>query len=274
MEKNKHLLGKCRVEEMHCRTALSPSLLPSIDYTLNPYYGCQHGCIYCYVPNVFKINRQEWGKFVKPKTNIPNILARELKKKKRGIVGISTVTDPYQPLEKKYKLTRYCLEQLKRYDYPINILTKSSLITRDIDIIQKFSQSAVGISISSLYPGELENFEPNSSLILDRLDALTKFSKQGIYTYICMSPLYPTLSHKELPDLLKRYFSTGIKELVVDTLHLKPGVWPIIKEKLPEKTKEIFKTRLFNSNYYPTIFTEIERICRKNKIVYKRSFPH
>jgi len=274
MEKNNQALGKCRVEEMLCRTALSPSLLPSIDYTLNPYYGCQHGCKYCYVPNVFKINRQDWGKFVKPKTNIPKILAKELKKKKRGIVGISTVTDPYQPLEKKYQLTRYCLEQLQRYDFPINILTKSSLITRDIEIIQKFSQSAVGTTISSLNQDELDNLEPFTSPVQERLEAITKFSKKGIYTYIFMGPLYPTLNYENLPRLLKTYFSTGIKELVVDTLHLKPGVWPSIKEKLPEKTTEIFKTRLFNSDYYPTIFTEIERICIKNNVLYQRSFPH
>lgn len=274
MEKNNLLLGECRVEEMCCRTALSPSLLPSIDYTLNPYYGCQHGCIYCYAPNVFKINRQDWGKFVKPKTNIPKILAQELKNKKRGIVGISTVTDPYQPLEKKYQLTRYCLEQLQRYDYPINILTKSSLVTRDSDIIQKFSQSAVGVTITTVHPDEIENLEPYASVITERLEAITKFSNIGIYTYICMGPLFPTLNLEDIPGLLKTYFATGIRELVVDTVHLKPGIWPSIKEKLPEKTKEIFKTRLFNSNYYPTIFTEIERICRKNKIVYQRSFTH
>jgi len=274
MEKNNHSLGKCKVEDMLCRTALSPSLLPSIDYTLNPYYGCQHGCKYCYVPNVFKINRQDWGKFVKPKTNIPKILAKELKNKKRGIVGISTVTDPYQPLEKKYQLTRYCLEQLQRYDFPINILTKSSLVTRDIDIIQKFSQSAVGTTISSLNQDELDNLEPFTSPVQERLEAITKFSRKGIYTYIFMGPLYPTLNREHLPRLLKTYSSTGIKELVVDTLHLKPGVWPNIKEKLPDKTKEMFKNRLFNSEYYPKIFTEIERICIKNNVLYQRAFSH
>jgi len=274
MKKNNQRPGKCRVEEMVCRIALSPSLLPGIDYALNPYNGCQHGCAYCYVPNVFKISRDDWGTFVKPKTNIPKILAKELKNKKKGIVGISTVTDPYQPLEKKYQLTRYCLEQLLRYDFPINILTKSSLVTRDIDIIQKFSQSAVGTTISSLTQDEVDNLEPYTSPVQKRLDAITKFSEKGIYTYIFMGPLYPTLNHENLPGLLKTYFSTGIQELVVDTLHLKPGVWPNLREKLPEKTREMFKTRLFNSNYYPTVFTEIERICKKNNVTYQRAFPH
>jgi DNA repair photolyase len=274
MEKNNHTQGKCRVEELFCRTALSPSLLQGIDYSLNPYYGCQHGCKYCYVPNVFKINRQDWGIFVKPKKNIPKILSKELKNKKKGIVGISTVTDPYQPLEKKYRLTRYCLEQLYRYDWPINILTKSSLIQRDIQIIQKFSKSTVGMTISSLKQEELDYLEPFTSPVKERLEALSKFSKNGIYTYIFMGPLYPSLNYEDLPQVLETYFSTGIRELVVDKIHLKPGVWPNMREQLTGKTREIFKKRLFDTQYYPKIFTKIEELCLKNNVLYQRSFSH
>ena len=129
------------IKFIKCKSALSISKLPGLDYSLNPYVGCQHNCVYCYAPNVLKIDRINWGNIIGIKSNIPVILSKELKKKKIGIIGISTVTDPYQPIEKKYKLTRYCLDQLIKYDFPIHIQTKSSIINRDIDIISKISKS-------------------------------------------------------------------------------------------------------------------------------------
>ena len=120
------------IKEVKCKTALSKSNLPGLDYSLNPYRGCMHNCAYCYVPNVLRINREEWGKFVEVKINIQNVLSKEVKTKKQGIVGISTVTDPYQPIEKRNKITRFCLEQLLKYDFPISIQTKSSLVLKDI----------------------------------------------------------------------------------------------------------------------------------------------
>ena len=274
MKKKTNGEGQCRIEEILCRTALSPSLLPGLNYALNPYYGCQHACRYCYVPNVFHIIRQEWGKSIKPKINIPRILSKELKTTKRGLVGISTVTDPYQPLEKKYHLTRYCLEQLRKHDFPINILTKSTLIKKDIDIIEEFSECAVGMTIPSLNQDEIEILEPFTPPVQKRLETLTKFSKKGIYTYIFFGPIYPTIDTDNLPYLLKKYFSTGIKELIVDTFHLKPGIWPNIKDNLPVKTREIFKTHLFNKTYYPAILELIEKQCQKNGILYQKAFAH
>jgi len=132
-----------RIREVKCKTALSKSNLPGLDYSLNPYRGCQHSCAYCYVPNVLRIKRNEWGSFVDVKTNIPNVLSKELRIKKPGVVGISTITDPYQPAENNYKLTRYCLEQLLRHDFPVCIQTKSDLVARDIDLISKFSKAEV-----------------------------------------------------------------------------------------------------------------------------------
>ena len=93
------------VRQVRCKTALSPSSLPGLDYSLNPYRGCQHNCAYCYVPNVLRIKREDWGGFVDIKSNIPVVLARELKRKNKGVIGLSTVTDPYQSVEKKYNLS-------------------------------------------------------------------------------------------------------------------------------------------------------------------------
>ena len=82
-----------KVNEIKCKTALSKSKLPGLDYSLNPYRGCEHNCAYCYVPNVLRINREKWGTFVDVKTNIPNVLSKEIRNKEKGVVGLSTVTD-------------------------------------------------------------------------------------------------------------------------------------------------------------------------------------
>ncbi len=121
-----------RVSDVDCKRALGPSKLPGLDYALNPYRGCAFGCVYCYSPAVLREARP-LGSFVEARRNIPNALARELKSSRRGLVGIGTVTDPYQPLEGRYRLARLCLEQLLRYDFPISIQTKSPIVIRDLD---------------------------------------------------------------------------------------------------------------------------------------------
>jgi len=168
-----------KITEIKCKSALSKSRLPGLDYSLNPYKGCSHNCAYCYVPNVMRITRKEWGTFVEVKTNIPNILSKEIRKKEKGVVGISTVTDPYQEVEKKYKLTRFCLEQLLIHDFPVCIQTKSDIVTRDIDIIKKFSNAEVMFSIGTINDSERKILEPNSPSIKSRLEAMKEISENG-----------------------------------------------------------------------------------------------
>ena len=155
------------VSEVQCKTALSRSGIYGWIYTLNPYRGCMHGCKYCYAPNIIKTPRSTWGTFVEVKKNIPTILAKELKKTKPALVGISSVTDPYQQLEEKYKVTRYCLEQLLRYDFPISIITKSPLITRDLDLIKKFSYSEIAVTITTMDNELSRIMEPSAPSISD-----------------------------------------------------------------------------------------------------------
>ena len=221
-----------KTREVMCKTALSPSLLPGLHYSLNPYKGCQHNCTYCYVPNVLRIKRETWGHFVDVKTNIPLVLSKELRKKKNDVVGISTVTDPYQPIEKKYRITRYCLEQLLKYDFPAHIQTKSSLVTRDINIISKFSDAELMMSIGTLNDNERKLLEPYSSSVTERLDALRKYSDIGIQTSVFFGPIYPTISIDDIPMIIDRLIESGISEIWIDTLNLKPGIWDNIKRKL------------------------------------------
>lgn len=213
-----------RISQIKCKTALSKSNLPGLDYSLNPYRGCQHNCAYCYVPNILRIKRIEWGGFVEIKKNIPVILSNELRFKKPGIVAISTVTDPYQPVEKKFELTRYCLEQLLIHDFPVCIQTKSDLITRDIDLISKFTNPEVMFSIATLNDSERDILEPNTSTIQKRLNALKSFSDLGIKTSVFFGPVYPTIKIKDLSNIVDVFIENGAKEIMIDKLNLKPGI--------------------------------------------------
>jgi len=258
-----------KITETICKIALSKSNLPGLDYSLNPYRGCQHRCAYCYVPNVLRIPRDSWGHFVDVKTNIPVILSRELKKKKPGVVGISTVTDAYQPVEKKCKLTRYCLEQLLIYDFPICIQTKSNLVIRDIDIISKFSNAEVMLSIATLNDNERKLLEPNSSSIQDRLNTIQNFSDIGIKSSVFFGPIYPTIKFDDAPEIIDTFVQYGATEIMVDKLNLKPGIWKNIESTLDKNLNilDIFSKKLFeDENYFTKIRDDIKELGRRKNV--------
>jgi len=256
-----------KIGEVSCKTALSPSSLPGLDYSLNPYRGCQHGCAYCYVPNVLRIPRAEWSCFVDVKTNIPAVLSHELKKKKRGVVGISTVTDPYQPIEKKHNLTRYCLEQLLIHDFPVCIQTKSSLVTRDIDLISKFSKSEVMFSIGTSNDNERKILEPYASSIDERLVAMKKCRDAGIKTTVFFGPVYPTIKLDDISGVIDTFTNYGAKEIMVDKFNLKPGIFENL-EKFNISNFEIVKDEL----YFKEIFNEMKKYEKERKIKIVKAF--
>jgi DNA repair photolyase len=257
------------IKESTCKTALSPSKLPGLDYSLNPYRGCEHNCAYCYAPSILRIVRNEWGNFIFVKKNIPLVLSKELKKKKKGVVGISTVTDPYQPIEKKYQLTRYCLEQLLEYDFPISVQTKSSLVEKDIELISRFSNNEVIITISTLNDKERKLIEPNSSPIKNRLKILKKFAESGIPSSVFFGPIYPTISKDEIPKIIDTFIENGAYKIWIDPLRLKIGVWSEIKKNIiqNEKIFKIFSKNLFeNKKYYKELREEIISTTKKKNI--------
>ena len=255
-----------KVSEIQCKTALSRSGIYGWVYALNPYRGCMHGCKYCYAPNILRQCRDGWGESVQVKKNIPIILAKELKKLKPALVGISSVTDPYQDIENKYKLTQYCLEQLLKYKFPVSIITKSPLILRDIDLLLKFDYSEITITITTLDEKISNILEPYAPTIPKRLEALTKLSDSGFNAYAFIGPLYPTLEVDQVPDFIETIAETGVKTIMVDTLNLKPGIWASIENALSSmpEFRKIFLDRLFGDNdYYPKIIKEMENTCLK-----------
>ena len=240
-------------KEITCKTALSPSLLPGLDYTLNPYLGCEHACAYCYAPYTLHYAGEEpWGTFVSAKMNIPSILEREARKKKPGVVGISTVTDPYQPAEAKLQLTRRCLEVLLAKDFPICIQTKSALVTRDIDLIGLFKTKEVGFTVTTLDDHMKAIMEPGASLPGKRIKALKELTDAGIPAWAFIGPMIPGMIDDEiLASILAAIKETGVERVMFDRLRLKPGMWTQLEPFLREKDKlvlEACRSALFKND--------------------------
>jgi DNA repair photolyase len=256
-----------RYTETTCKTALSRSSLPGLDYSLNPYTGCGHGCVYCYAPATLRYSGTEpWGTFVTAKTNIPAVLERELRRMPRGVVGISTVTDPYQPAEGKLKLTRSCLEVLLAKQFPVCIQTKSALVVRDIDLIREFREKEVGMTVTSLDGSVSAILEPGASLPGERLEALKRLSDTGVPAWAFIGPLVPGFVDGEcLSEILARVKDAGVAKVLVDKLRLKPGLWQRIEPALREKP-EVFdacRQALFKDpGVFNDLRTQAVAVCR------------
>lgn len=225
------------IKEINILTALSKSRLPDCDYVINPYVGCTHRCAYCYARYMryYTGHREDWGEFVDVKSNIGWALEKQLKSAgrssiiKKGLVFMSSVTDPYQPIERKYELTKRCLELLLRYDWPVSILTKSDLVLRDIDILKKFNEIEVGFSISSLDDEKVRLFESGSGRVEDRINAIEELNKNNIKTYVFLAPVFPYIT--DLEKLFK-YFSGKVQKIYVETLNTQTVNWTGVKEVL------------------------------------------
>jgi DNA repair photolyase len=256
------------VRETGCKSILNKSALA--DYCINPYIGCEHGCKYCYAESYtrrFTKHTELWGSFVDIKTNAPTILTKEIKHKPKGEVYISSLTDPYQPQEQKHELTRKLLEILLKHQFPITIQTKSTLVLRDLDLIKKFHTRQIGFTITALDDNTRKQFEPNSSPVEEKLQALEELHANGVKTYAFFGPILPYISDQNLPETLHTIADTGVDYIYVDKLNLKPGLLPIlidfIQKEHPDKQTTWKNTLLGNSSYYEELKTEISSLCKQ-----------
>jgi len=207
-----------RYEIVQCRKALSPSKLPGIDHALNPYGGCEHGCIYCYAPEVTYTEWKDWTT-VKVRAGIESRLGRELASIK-GTVGIGTTTDPYQPAESRFELTRKCLLKLKEKDAKIHLHTKSDMILRDIGILSGM-KGDVAVTITSLDDDISKIIEPGAPPPSRRIDALRELTNEGINTYALVGPVLSVLEGREA-EFAEAVASTGTKRMFLDSLNHRP----------------------------------------------------
>ena len=257
--------------EIRCKGILGKSGIGGMDYAVNPYLGCSHSCAYCYARFMRRMGHpgEEWGSFVDAKVNAIEKIRKEAAKNPRGRVLLSSVTDAYQPLERKYRLTRGCLEVLLEYGYRIDILTKNILVLRDLDIIKRFDEVEVGFTITSLDDGVRRAFEPNASSIQSRLEALQKLSDEGVPTYVFLGPMLPYLSEEYLEELLN-LLTDRVNRLLVDRLNIKCGNMPDIRRVLatyyPE-LQQMFEVALTpGSNYYSDLKKRVINLCRDRAI--------
>ncbi|MCX6649766.1 MAG: radical SAM protein, partial [Candidatus Bathyarchaeota archaeon] len=169
------------IGEIRCKSILGRSGIGGMDYAVNPYLGCGHACAYCYARFMRRMGHpgEAWGSFVDVKVNAVERLREEAAKKPRGRVLLSSVTDAYQPIEAKYRLTRGCLEVLLEHGYRVDVLTKNDLVLRDLDLLRRFDEVEVGFTITALDDAVRMAFEPGASSIQARLDALKRFSDEG-----------------------------------------------------------------------------------------------
>lgn len=204
-------------EYIECRRALSPSRLPEMNYALNPYTGCEHGCIYCYGPGVVHAEPSTW-RVVRVKRNIPERLSRELPAVD-GIIGIGTVTDPYQYAERRFMLTRMCLEVLARNNREIHMHTKSDLILRDKELLSGM-RGVVGITVTTMDERISKMTEPGAPVPSRRLEAMAELHDAGVNVYALIAPVMNTLEGHE-SELLDAVRSTGVRIVYHNPLHFR-----------------------------------------------------
>jgi DNA repair photolyase len=260
-----------RLGEVRCRGILSHSGIGGMDYAVNPYLGCGHGCTYCYARFMTRFGHvgEEWGSFVDAKVNAVERLTVEAPRKRRGRVILSSVTDPYQPIERRYRLTRGAIGVLSRYGYAVDILTKSDLVLRDLDLIAKIDEVEVGLTITSLDDRVRRAFEPGASTVQARLDALKKLSDAGLPTYAFIGPMLPYLSDENLNELLD-ILADRVNRLIVDRLNIKCGNMPFIRRVLdahfPDLVPQFESAVAEGSAYYAALRGRVAEMCRERSI--------
>jgi DNA repair photolyase len=219
-----------KIIEREAKSIYTKTKIPGEEYTINQYVGCGHLCIYCYARYINRWKEYgEWGTWIEVKTNAPE-LARE---KVKGEVTMSSVSDPYQPLEKKIQLTRRVLENMDK-DTELSILSKADLVLRDIDILKKFRKLSVGLTVNCFPEKVRKIFEPCAPSSEKRIEALKKLTGEGIRTYCFISPVIPRLT--EVRDVLTK--TRGIVNYyLIEILNTRLGgekLKNILKDRFPE----------------------------------------
>ena len=188
------------------------------DASVNPYRGCEHGCIYCFARPTHEYlgfsAGLEFESRIMVKLHAPTLLRKELAKSswKPQVIAMSGVTDCYQPVEKRLRLTRGCLEVLAEHRNPVCIITKSHLVTRDVDILSEMSRfhgAAVHVSVTSLDPNLARVFEPRAASPAHRLDAIQQLRAAGVQVGVLVAPVVPALTDHEMPAIIKAAVDAG-----------------------------------------------------------------
>lgn len=221
-------------------------------YSMNPYQGCEHGCIYCYARNT----HEYWGysagldfeRKILFKRNAPELLEAKINSKNWEPINImfSGNTDCYQPIEKKLGITRKMLEVLWKYKHPVSFITKNSLILRDLDLLKKMAKLNlvhVSISITSLSEETRRILEPRTATIKKRLETVKILSDNGIPVNVMMAPIIPAINNHEIFDMVKKVSELGALSAAYTIVRLNGAIGEIftdwVRKTYPDRAEKI-----------------------------------
>ncbi|MCJ7829543.1 radical SAM protein [Patescibacteria group bacterium] len=266
-----------KIQEIFCRSILSPSKLPGCDYVINPYIGCTHSCVWCYarfMKGYTGHDNDEWGSFVDVKINAPEVLVKDIRKLNDSIelkdyptIFFSSVCDPYQPPEAKYQLTRKCLKILSPFSFPVSILTQSKLVTRDIDLFKKFKSLEVGMSFITMDEKATRIFQPTAALPKERIETLKKLHQAGLKTYLHVGPILPIFTDFEK---IFKAVSPWVDSVMGETLNTRGENWTNLIKRLsryyPNLLPEFRKAKFQSSGYLGKVKSDFKKAAQKCKI--------
>lgn len=233
------------VHEETARTIISRNDSPDIsfDRSINPYRGCEHGCIYCYARPTHAFLGHSAGLDFETKlyakTNAAEVLEKELAAPgyNPAVIALGAVTDPYQPIERRLRVTRGIIEVLSRTSHPFGLVTKSALVTRDIDLIAPMAAKGlakVAVSITTLDPKLARAMEPRAATPKRRLEAIRQLTAAGIPTVVMTAPIIPGLNDSEIETILEAAAQAGATQAGYVTLRLPLELKSLFREWLAE----------------------------------------
>jgi DNA repair photolyase len=264
-----------KIREITCASAIGQCHFPGGGWAINPYVGCAHSCSYCYARFMrrFTGHHEPWGSFVDARLNIADVLEKHLhaKKYRTGRIYIGTVTDPYQPAEAKYRLTRAVLETLLHHpSNPVSILTKSGLVLRDLDLLQHFHDIDVNFTLNTFDENWKKQVEPNSPSIQQRLDAIKELAQKRIPVAVMMGPFWPHFTRPE--RMYPRFKELGVKEIFSESFNTTGGNWTgveaVLKKHYPHLLDEI-REIFFNKEKFYQFYSQAEKALRQLEAQYQ-----
>ncbi|TDR93782.1 PA0069 family radical SAM protein [Enterovirga rhinocerotis] len=234
------------------RTIITKNDSPDIgfDRSINPYRGCEHGCVYCFARPSHAYQGLSPGLdfetklFAKP--NAPELLRKELSAPgyEPRMIAMGTNTDPYQPIERHYRITRQVLEVLEEAGHPVGIVTKSALVTRDIDILSRMAErglAKVALSVTTLDPRLARRMEPRAATPTKRLSAIRQLTEAGIPVSVLVAPLIPAINDHEIESILRAAYASGAREAGYVLLRLPHELKGIVRDWLAENYPDRMK---------------------------------
>jgi DNA repair photolyase len=256
-------MARTEYREEPCKSALNKVRGMPFHWSLNPYMGCAHQCTFCYVRaferRADRPSDDRYGASIRVKTNVAEVLRRELARKswKGEVIAVGAATDPYQPAEGRYRLTRACLEAMADVANPFSVITRGPLIVRDLDVLVRAASRAevsVTFSVPTLDPRIWRTTEPHTAPPRQRLAAVKKLVDAGIKTGVGMAPLLPGLSDKPelMADVVRAARDAGATHLWANVLYLRPGTREHFLENLARDWPELLPAyeRLYQGRAY------------------------